>query len=96
MQGNTLRQFALWHHFSLAPTSSNTILVLNAQHLKLDGYFPLFFKDYELDQNFELSFSSFKLMFQCMLHLSASRPSGMVFKHLQNCFHLEDSVSGFL
>jgi len=30
-----------------------------------------------------------------MLHLSTSGPYGMVFEHLQNCFHPKDSTSGF-
>jgi hypothetical protein len=30
-----------------------------------------------------------------MLHILASDPSGMVFEHLQDYFHLEDSTSGF-
>jgi hypothetical protein len=30
-----------------------------------------------------------------MLNLSASGPFGMGFEHLQDCFHPEDSASGF-
>jgi hypothetical protein len=31
-----------------------------------------------------------------MLHLSISGLFGMIFEHLQNCFHPKDSVNGFL
>jgi len=50
--------------FSHTPMSSNTT------------YFSFFLEDYELDQNFELSFDSFKWTFQCMPHLSTSGPFG--------------------
>ncbi len=35
--------------FSFAPMSFDTTSVFIALHFELDGYFPLFFKDYELD-----------------------------------------------
>jgi len=54
------------------PTSSNTTLALTALHLKLDGYFSLFFKYYEPNHDFKLFFDSFKLMFQRMPHLLTS------------------------
>jgi hypothetical protein len=76
-------------------TSSNTTSVFTALHPKLDGYFLLFLKDYELNQNLELSYDYFKMAFQRMPHQSISGPSRMVFEHLQDCFHLEDSTSGF-
>jgi hypothetical protein len=82
--------------FSPAPTSTNTILAFNAQHLELNGYFPFFLEDYEVDQYLELSSNSFKLVFQCMPHLLANGLYGMVFEHLWDCFHLEDSTNQFL
>jgi hypothetical protein len=54
-----------------------------------------FLEDYKPNQNLELSFDSFKLMFQCMSHLSASGPFGIVFEHLHDYFHLKDLASGF-
>jgi hypothetical protein len=68
--------------FSLAPTSFDTTLTLITLHLESNGYFPLFLKDYKPNQNLEISLYSFKLTFQCMPHLSASGPFGMVFEHL--------------
>ncbi len=41
-----------------------------------------FVEDYELNQDLELSFDSFKLTFQHMLNLFANGPSRMVFEHL--------------
>jgi hypothetical protein len=81
--------------FFFAPKSVNTTLALTTLHPELDGYFSFFFKGYEPNQDLELSSNSLKLAFQCMLHLSTNGPSGMVFEHFRNCFHLEDSVSGF-
>jgi hypothetical protein len=49
--------------FSPTPTFSNTTSTLTALHPKLDGYFPLLFENYELDQDLELSFDYFKLVF---------------------------------
>jgi hypothetical protein len=72
--------------FSFAPTSFDTTSTLTTLHLESNGHFPLFFKDYEPNQDLELSSSSFKLTFQQMPHLSASGPFGMVFKQLQDCF----------
>jgi hypothetical protein len=71
---------------SLAPTSFDTTSALTAFHPKSDGYFPLFFKDYKLDQDFKLSSDSFKLAFQHMPHLSSNGPFGMVFEHLWDNF----------
>jgi hypothetical protein len=82
--------------FSLAPTSFDTILALIALHLESNGYFSFFLKDYEPNQDLELSYNSFKLAFHCMPHLSTSGPFKMVFKCLRNCFHLKNSTSGFL
>ncbi len=65
--------------FTPTPTSSNTTSILMVLHLKSNDHFLLFLKDYELNQDFKLSFNSFKLTFQHMLHLLASGPSGMVF-----------------
>jgi hypothetical protein len=65
--------------FTPSPTSFDTTSILITLHPKSNGHFPLFLKDYELDQNFKLSSNSFKLTFQHMLHLSASGPSMMVF-----------------
>jgi hypothetical protein len=55
----------------------------------------LFLKDYERDQDLELSSDYFKLTFKWMSHLLASGPFGTVFEHLQDCFHLQDLASGF-
>jgi len=49
--------------FSLTPTSFDTILALIALHLESNGYFPFFFKDYELDQDLKVFSYSFKLVF---------------------------------
>jgi hypothetical protein len=81
--------------FPLTPMSSDTTLVLTTLHPKLDGYFSLFLEVYELDQDLDLSSNSFKLTFQRMLHLSISGPSMMVFEHLWDYFHLENSTNGF-
>jgi hypothetical protein len=75
--------------------SSNTTLIPIALHPKSDGYFSFFLKDYEPDQDLEFSFYSFKLTFQGMPHLLTNGISGMVFEHLRNYYHPEDSTSGF-
>ncbi len=38
----------------------------------------------------------FPLLYQRMPHLSTNAPSRMVFEHLQDCFHPQNSTSGFL
>jgi hypothetical protein len=38
----------------------------------------------------------FRSTFLCMSHLLTNGPSGMVFKHLQDYFDLEDSMNGFI
>jgi hypothetical protein len=81
--------------FSLALTSFDTTSIFITLHPKLEGFFPLFLKDYELDQDFELLFNSFKVTFQCMPNLSISGFSRMVFKHFQDFFHLKDYANGF-
>jgi hypothetical protein len=81
--------------FSFAPMSSNTTSTFITLHLELDGYFLFFLKNNKLNQNFELSSNFFKLTFQRMPHLSTNDPFGMIFEHLWNCFHLEDSMGGF-
>jgi hypothetical protein len=81
--------------FAPTPTSFDTTSVFTTLHLKSNGYFSFFLKNYELDQDLELSSDSFKLAFQCMLHLSASGPFMTIFEHLRHCFHFEDSASGF-
>jgi hypothetical protein len=63
VQGNTLWQLLLWHPRLLTPPQ------LSSHYLELNGYFLLFLEDYKLDQDLELSFDSFKLMFQRMSHL---------------------------
>jgi hypothetical protein len=75
--------------------SFDTTLAFTTLHPKLDGCFLIFFKNYELDQDLEPSFDSFKLAFQRMPHLSKSGHFGMVFEHLRNCFHPKDLVSAF-
>jgi len=81
--------------FSFAPTSFDTTSTLITLHLESNGYFPLFLKNYELNQDLEFSFDYFKLVFQCMPHLSPSGPSRVVFEHLRDCFHLKNSMIGF-
>jgi hypothetical protein len=81
--------------FSLAPTSFNTTLTFTTLHFKSNDHFPFSLEDYELDQDFKLSFSSFKLTFQHMPHLSTSGHVGMVFELFWDCFHLENLVNGF-
>jgi len=78
--------------FFLALTSFDTTSIVIVVHLKLDGYFSLFVEDYKSNHVFELSFDSFKLAFQHMLHLSTSGPSRMVFEHLRDCFHPKNSM----
>jgi hypothetical protein len=73
--------------FFPTPTSFDTTSTFITLHLELDGYFLLFFEDYKPNQDFELSFDSFKMAFQSMSHLSASGPSMMVFEHLRDYFH---------
>jgi hypothetical protein len=68
--------------FSPTPTSFDTTLTLTALHFNLDGNFSFFLKDYEPNQDLELSSNSFKLTFQRMPHLLASGRSRMVFEHL--------------
>jgi hypothetical protein len=46
--------------------------------------------DFQLNSNLEFSLDSFKLVFVQSLHLLASGLLGMVFKHFQNLFDLED------
>jgi len=46
-----------------APMSFNTTLIFTALHLELDGYFPLFIKNYEPNQDLEFFYDSFKLTF---------------------------------
>jgi len=96
--GRTWEYFRATHTlepFSPTPTSLNTISVLIALHLNLDGYIPFFLKDYKLNQDLKLSFDSFKLSFQHMPDLLASGHSRMGFEHFRDCFHLEDLVSGY-
>ncbi len=75
---------------SFDTTSTHSIL-----YHELDGLFMLFLKDYKPNQDFELSFDSFKLTFKCMLYLFASGISRMVFEHLQGYFHPNVFASGF-
>jgi hypothetical protein len=67
--------------FPLAPMSSNTTSTFTTLHLKLNDHFLFFLKDFKLDQDFKLSFNSFKMAFQHM-YLLANGPFGMVFEHL--------------
>jgi hypothetical protein len=60
--------------------SSDTTSILTTLHLQSYGYFLIFFEDYELDQDLELSSHSFKFTFQRMPHLLVNGPSGMVFE----------------
>jgi len=79
----------------LGPMFFDTILVLSTLHLQSNGFHLLFLKDYELDHDLKLSSDFFKLAFQHMSHLSASDLSRMNFEHLQNHFHMKDSINGF-
>jgi hypothetical protein len=94
----------VWEHFraidalapfSFTPMSFDTTSALTALHPDLDGYFLFIVKDYEPDQDFELSYNSFNSTFQQMTHLLVSGSFRMVFEHLQDYFHLEDSANGF-
>jgi hypothetical protein len=50
----------------LAPFSPTLLSIFTTLHLELDGHFLLFLKDYELNQDLELSSNSYKLTFQHM------------------------------
>ncbi len=76
--------------------SFETTSILTTLHFELDGYFSLFFEYYKPNLDLKFFSDSFNLVFQHMSHLSTSGPCGMVFEHLQDCFHLEDLASGFL
>jgi hypothetical protein len=67
--------------------SFNTTLTLNILHHELYGLFVLFLKDYKPNQDFEISFDSFKLTFKHMLHLSTNGIYGIIFEHFRGCFH---------
>jgi len=49
--------------FSFAPVSFDTTLVLITLHPKSNDFFMFLKKNYELDQDLEFSFDSFKLTF---------------------------------
>jgi hypothetical protein len=49
--------------FFLAFTSFDTTSILAILHHELDGFFPVFLEDYELNQDLELPFNSFKVAF---------------------------------
>jgi hypothetical protein len=70
---------------------THIILSLITLHHESNGYLLLCLEDYELDKYFELSFDSFKMAFQRMLHFSASGHFGMVFEHLKTIFTLKIS-----
>jgi len=82
--------------FFPTPTSFDTTSTLTTLHPESNGYFSLFLQDYKPDQDLKLFSNSFKLTFQCMPHISVSGPSRMVFEHFWDCFHHENSMSGFL
>jgi hypothetical protein len=63
---------------------SNTTSTLIALQPESDGYFSLFFENYEVDQDLELSSNSFKLVVHHMLHLLTS--GGMVLEHVRKLF----------
>jgi hypothetical protein len=73
--------------FSPTPMSFGTTSILIALCLDSYGYFLLILNNYEPDQNFKLSFKSFKLAFQCMPHLLANGLSKMVFEHFRDYFN---------
>jgi len=52
---------------------------LNSHHITPQIKWLFLFKEYKLNQDLELSFDSFKLVFQHMLHLSTNGSYGMVF-----------------
>ncbi len=58
--------------FSPISTSSNTTSTFIALHLKWNGYFSFFLKDYKWNQYFKKNSKSFKLAFQHMPHMSIS------------------------
>ncbi len=49
--------------FPPAPTSFDTTSARTTLHPKLDGYFPFFLENYELDQDLKFFFNSLKLAF---------------------------------
>jgi hypothetical protein len=65
--------------FLFAPMSLDTTSTFSILHHELNGSFALFLKDYKPNEDFELSFDSFKLTFKCMLHFFASGIYRMVF-----------------
>jgi hypothetical protein len=65
--------------FSPTPMPFETTSTFTTLHLDLDGFFIIFFKNYEPNGNLELFSDSFKLTFQCMSHLSTSGHFWMVF-----------------
>jgi hypothetical protein len=75
--------------FSPTPMFFDNTLALTTLHLELNGYFLAFFEDYELDQDFKFSSDSFKLAFQCMLHLLTSGPFGMFLNTFRTIFTLK-------
>jgi hypothetical protein len=50
--GEYFRRTCTLAPFSLVPMSFDTTLALTTLHFESYSYFPLFLKDYELDQNF--------------------------------------------
>jgi hypothetical protein len=69
--------------------------MFTALHCESNKFFLLFWEDYKLDQDLELSSNSFKLALQCMPNLFASGIFGMLFEHFHNYFHLKNYTSRF-
>jgi hypothetical protein len=55
--------------------------------------FLLFLEDFHLEQKLKLSFELIKVPLN---QLFSNNPSSMVFKHFQDCLHLENSANDFL
>jgi len=75
--------------------SSNTNSTFTTLHFESNGYFSFLLKDYNLNQEINISCNSFKLTFQRISHLSNIGIFGMVFEHLRDYFHPKSLECGF-
>jgi hypothetical protein len=90
MEGNIFRQFVFGHHFLPHPHLPTPPQLSVHYTPNIKWLLPNFLQKYKPEQDLELSSDSFKLAFQCIPHLLASGPFGMVFKYPQDYFHLKD------
>jgi hypothetical protein len=63
----------------------DTTSALFGLHIQLDGFLPLFLKDYKPNQNLKFSSNFFKFAFQHMPQLSVSNPFRMIFENKRFC-----------